>query len=123
MFGDLTANTKLMKLSSLQNFSDAELENLNRDAALDDLKNDLKYATGYTDSEIDTLADNHAEFLTRALTYRQLFYYFFDFGNGENTYDETKMNYYEKEYAALANDFQKLKLDKPTRIQATQIWL
>src|SRR6056297_2434317 len=110
VFTDLTANIDLMKEDNsdyLGDFSDEELTDLKRLAALERLESDLTTALNFaqTDSDIlDDVAESYEDTLNLALTYKQLELYYFSRINlgGLSQY---RLDYYREEYNMIRKGF------------------
>ena len=110
VFTDLTANIDLMKEDNsdyLGDFSDEELTDLKRLAALERLESDLTTALNFAQKDSDILADvaeNYEDTLNLALTYKQLELYYFSRVNlgGLSQY---RLDYYREEYNMIRKGF------------------
>ena len=94
--------------------SDSEIIALKQTQAKSDMFLDLQEVFGFdstTDTDLESLLDDHTARLREALSYKQLYWYFFENDSGEGTINRERMNRYAKMYADAKKGFKALKQD------------
>lgn len=112
-FNDITADIEIMRSQNsteFQNYTDEELEELNRTAAQNILKSDIISQIALKevdfDTLLDTLSENYVKTLTMALTLKQLELYWFERQDGGmDSMSVIRMEYYAKNYTTISKNF------------------
>ena len=103
-------------LLTIELYTDAELQALKFTSSKNDLKKDIRDSfkmkdTTDNDATIDLIVTDYEVKLKTALLYIQLFYYYFEKQQGEDSLEFDRMKYYEKMYKSEKSQFVNMKID------------
>jgi len=130
-FLDLTTDARLMRngnetLLRESEYTDDKLINWYKDAALNDLQQDITEVLqlDYNDYDtLNTIATNYTDKLKNVLAFRQLFYIYWNIFDGVGTVAGEKFKYYDKQYNLAKSQFNQLRNKALTNISVMDVKL
>jgi hypothetical protein len=115
---DIKMNTTFARqlATELNEYSNTDLELLFYDISYDDLRNDLIDSLGLDISldncttNLDLIYSKYTVELKKALTFRQLYYYYFDINSGLDSKTYNKMVTFEQRYNDMKSNFSDMRV-------------